>query len=172
MANMDKGLTVPKYVLIVQLKIPQMPQNLSAFWKYLLSVKNLSKLEEIFKKWSSPLFTPLFTWPYFTVSILTQLFNFSELPSLTASWITLLVRQYFEWWDKNRLERSPWFSCSRISRATKLQIRSSLTRKNNKTHNQKKIRKKWRHFTFCLPSLPWQVHKKKSPACPEPSMEL
>ena len=27
--NMDKGLTVPKWVLIVQLKIPQMPQNLS-----------------------------------------------------------------------------------------------------------------------------------------------
>ena len=27
---MDKGLTVPKWVLIVWLKIPQMPQNLSA----------------------------------------------------------------------------------------------------------------------------------------------
>ena len=27
---MDKGLTVPKWVLIVQPKIPQMPQNLSA----------------------------------------------------------------------------------------------------------------------------------------------
>ena len=25
---MDKGLIVPKWVLIVQLKIPQMPQNL------------------------------------------------------------------------------------------------------------------------------------------------
>ena len=30
MKNMDKGLTVPKWVLIVWLKIPQMPQNLSA----------------------------------------------------------------------------------------------------------------------------------------------
>jgi hypothetical protein len=30
MENMDKGLTVPKQVLIVQPKIPQMPQNLSA----------------------------------------------------------------------------------------------------------------------------------------------
>ena len=30
MENMDKGLTVPKWVLIVPLKIPQMPQNLSA----------------------------------------------------------------------------------------------------------------------------------------------
>ena len=30
MENMDKGLTVPKWVLIVQPKIPQMPQNLSA----------------------------------------------------------------------------------------------------------------------------------------------
>ena len=30
MENMDKGLTVPKWVLIVRLKIPQMPQNLSA----------------------------------------------------------------------------------------------------------------------------------------------
>ena len=29
MKNMDKGLTVPKLVLIVQSKIPQMPQNLS-----------------------------------------------------------------------------------------------------------------------------------------------
>ena len=33
---MDKGLTVPKWVLMVQLKIPQMSQNLSAqaqkFW--------------------------------------------------------------------------------------------------------------------------------------------
>ena len=28
--NMDKGLTVPKCVLIVQLNIPHMPQNLSA----------------------------------------------------------------------------------------------------------------------------------------------
>ena len=30
MKNMDKGLTVPKWVLINRLKIPQMPQNLSA----------------------------------------------------------------------------------------------------------------------------------------------
>jgi hypothetical protein len=30
MENMDKGLTVPKWVLIIQPKIPQMPQNLSA----------------------------------------------------------------------------------------------------------------------------------------------
>ena len=30
MENMDKGLTVAKWVLIVQAKIPQMPQNLSA----------------------------------------------------------------------------------------------------------------------------------------------
>ena len=28
MENMDKGLTVPKWVLIVWPKIPQMPQNL------------------------------------------------------------------------------------------------------------------------------------------------
>ena len=30
MKNMDKGLTVPKWALIVRPKIPQMPQNLSA----------------------------------------------------------------------------------------------------------------------------------------------
>jgi hypothetical protein len=30
MENMDKGLTVPKWELINHLKIPQMPQNLSA----------------------------------------------------------------------------------------------------------------------------------------------
>ena len=30
MKNMDKGHTVPKWVLIVRRKIPQMPQNLSA----------------------------------------------------------------------------------------------------------------------------------------------
>ena len=30
MENMDKGLTVPKWVMIVWLKIPQIPQNLSA----------------------------------------------------------------------------------------------------------------------------------------------
>jgi hypothetical protein len=30
MENMDKGLTVPKWELIVWLKIPQMPENLSA----------------------------------------------------------------------------------------------------------------------------------------------
>ena len=30
MENMDKGLTVPKWVLRVPPKIPQMPQNLSA----------------------------------------------------------------------------------------------------------------------------------------------
>ena len=29
MENMDKGLTVPKWVLIIRPKIPQMPQNLS-----------------------------------------------------------------------------------------------------------------------------------------------
>ena len=29
MENMDKGLTVPKWVLINRLKMPQMPQNLS-----------------------------------------------------------------------------------------------------------------------------------------------
>ena len=34
MENMEKGLTVPKWVLIIRQKIPQMPQNLSAqkFW--------------------------------------------------------------------------------------------------------------------------------------------
>ena len=30
MENMDKGLTIPKKVLINWVKIPQMPQNLSA----------------------------------------------------------------------------------------------------------------------------------------------
>ena len=30
MKNMDQGLTVPKWVMIVWLKIPQRPQNLSA----------------------------------------------------------------------------------------------------------------------------------------------
>jgi hypothetical protein len=30
MENMDKGITVPKWVLINWTKIPQMPQNLSA----------------------------------------------------------------------------------------------------------------------------------------------
>jgi hypothetical protein len=30
MENMDKGLTVPKWVLINWPKVPQMPQNLSA----------------------------------------------------------------------------------------------------------------------------------------------
>ena len=30
MESMDKGLTVPKWVLIVWPKIPKMPQNLSA----------------------------------------------------------------------------------------------------------------------------------------------
>ena len=30
MENMDKGLTVPKWALIILPKIPQMPQNLSA----------------------------------------------------------------------------------------------------------------------------------------------
>ena len=30
MENMDKGLTLPKWVLIVWPRIPQMPQNLSA----------------------------------------------------------------------------------------------------------------------------------------------
>ena len=30
MENMDKGLTIPKWVLINRPKIPQMPQNLSA----------------------------------------------------------------------------------------------------------------------------------------------
>ena len=34
MENMDKGLTVPKWVLIVWLKIPQMSQNLSAQFVY------------------------------------------------------------------------------------------------------------------------------------------
>ena len=29
MESMEKGLTVPKWVLIVQPKIPQMPENLS-----------------------------------------------------------------------------------------------------------------------------------------------
>ena len=34
MENMDKGLTVPKWALIVRPKIPQMTKNLSAqmFW--------------------------------------------------------------------------------------------------------------------------------------------
>ena len=34
MENMDKGLTVPKWVLTVWLKIPQMTQNLSAQFIY------------------------------------------------------------------------------------------------------------------------------------------
>ena len=43
MENMDKGLTVPKWVLIVWLKIPQIPQNLSAeAQKFWISMKNAS----------------------------------------------------------------------------------------------------------------------------------
>jgi hypothetical protein len=34
MENMDKGLTLTKWVLIVQPKIPKMPQNLSAQFVY------------------------------------------------------------------------------------------------------------------------------------------
>ena len=34
MENMDKGLTLTKWVLIVQPKIPKMPQNLSAPFVY------------------------------------------------------------------------------------------------------------------------------------------
>ena len=30
MKNMDKGLTLPKWVLLVRPKVPQMPQNISA----------------------------------------------------------------------------------------------------------------------------------------------
>ena len=30
MENMDKGLTVPKWVMIIWPKLPQMPQNVSA----------------------------------------------------------------------------------------------------------------------------------------------
>ena len=40
MKNIDKGLTVPKWLLIVLPKIPQMPQNLSAqAQKFWLSMK-------------------------------------------------------------------------------------------------------------------------------------
>ena len=38
MENMDKGLTVQKWVLINQPRIPQMPQNLSA-QKFGISMK-------------------------------------------------------------------------------------------------------------------------------------
>ena len=39
--NTDKGLTVPKWVMIVQSKIPQIPQNLSAqAQKFGISMKN------------------------------------------------------------------------------------------------------------------------------------
>ena len=40
MENMDKGLTVPKWVLIVWPKIPQMPQN--EFQKFWVSIKKAS----------------------------------------------------------------------------------------------------------------------------------
>ena len=40
MENMDTGLIVPKWVRIVWLKIPQMPQNLSAqVQKFWISIK-------------------------------------------------------------------------------------------------------------------------------------
>ena len=47
MDNMDKGQTVPKWVLINRPKIPQLPQNLSArilcqAQKFLISIKKAS----------------------------------------------------------------------------------------------------------------------------------
>ena len=45
MENMDKGLTVPKWVMIVRPKITQIPQNLSAQFVY-PSPKGLSDFNE------------------------------------------------------------------------------------------------------------------------------
>ena len=53
MANMDKGLNVPKWVLINWPKIPQMPQNLSAqIWHmycvnldFVISLKNIAVIK-------------------------------------------------------------------------------------------------------------------------------
>ena len=60
MENMDKGLTVPKSVLIVQPKTPQMPQNLSAQFLYPspkvldLSEKRLLTLGVLSPCWDAP----------------------------------------------------------------------------------------------------------------------
>ena len=51
MENMDKGLTVPKWVLIVWPKIPQMPQNLSA--QFVCQSPNVWDLDEIRLYWAS-----------------------------------------------------------------------------------------------------------------------
>ena len=47
MENMDKGLIVPKWVLIVWTKIPQMPQNLlaHAIDKYEYLIKYIFKIQ-------------------------------------------------------------------------------------------------------------------------------
>ena len=55
MENMDKGLTVSKWVLIVWPKIPQMPQNLSAqlsaqAQKFWISMKKASL--GVFSPWA------------------------------------------------------------------------------------------------------------------------
>ena len=51
MENMDKGLTVPKWVLIVWLKIPQIPQNLSA--KFVCPSPKLWDFDETRLHWVS-----------------------------------------------------------------------------------------------------------------------
>ena len=51
MKNMDKGLIVPKWVLIVQPKIPQMPQNLSA--KFVCPSPKILDFNEKWLHWAS-----------------------------------------------------------------------------------------------------------------------
>ena len=56
MENMDKGLTVPKGVLIMRLKIPQMPQNLSV--RFVCPCPKVLDFNEKRLRWASVVLGP------------------------------------------------------------------------------------------------------------------
>ena len=51
MENMDKELTVPKWVVIVRAKIPQMPQSLSA--QFVCPTPKVLDFNEMMMHWAS-----------------------------------------------------------------------------------------------------------------------
>ena len=109
MVNIDKGLTVPKWVLIVRPKIPQMPQNLSAqfvsscpkvldfnekrlHWAFVLRGQNRWKLE-----WKHREFLKIEESYNFSVNVSAKSFSFyswSIIHTITSSISELSAQMY------------------------------------------------------------------------------
>ena len=106
MKNMDKGLTLPKWVLINQLKIPQIPQNISAqfvcpspkIWKF---NEKMLHLVSVVLVWNDTLSSILFEFPIAIQFYSRNVKNFALLCILLEPYCMFHTHIFLKYWDSH-----------------------------------------------------------------------